>query len=115
MARSRQIILVKVLDVGGEESPSILNTIPLGAYRQVAAQLGHFNTSPDGSKDSDSFGVLYGPGFMLQLPMIGPDDPVSQVIVTMTEEDMAWPVLTRICRALSWKMMDPHSGRTFGG
>lgn len=115
MARSRQIILVKILEVEDEETPSILNTIPLGAYRKVTAQLEHFNTSPDGAKDPDSFGVLYGPGFTLQLPMIGPDDPVSQVIVTMTEEDMAWPVLTRLCKTLSWKMMDPQSGRTFGG
>lgn len=115
MSRSRQILLVKVLPLEGDEAPSILNSIPLGPFIAVAAQLAHFNTSPDGCKETESFGVLYGPGFTLQLPMVGPNDPVSQVIINMTEEDMAWPVLTRICKTLNWKMMDPHSGRTFGG
>lgn len=115
MSRSRQVLLVKVLKLEDEEVPSILNSVPLGPYRQVAAELANFNTFPDGSSSIDAFGVLYGPGFHVQMPMIGPNDPVTQVIVSMQEEDIAWPVLTRICRTLGWKMMDPQSGRTFGG
>ncbi len=115
MSRSRQILLVKVLKTEEEDVPSILNAVPLGDYKRVVADLSRFNTYPDGSKSIESFGVLYGPGFTLQMPMVGPDDPVAQVIVSMQEEDVAWPVLLRICRNLGWKMMDPQSGRTFGG
>ncbi|MBL8747459.1 MAG: hypothetical protein JNK58_14025 [Phycisphaerae bacterium] len=115
MSRTRQILLVKIVPTDDEETPSILNSVPLGTLNAVTAQLERFNTSSDGSKDIDSFGLLYGPGFNLQLPMVGPNDPVAQVIVTMHEEDIAWPVLARICRTLNWKMMDPQSGRTFGG
>ena len=71
------------------------------------------NISTDGAPDT--IGVLYGPGIIVQMPMVGPDDPVAQVMVTLDEEDMAWPVLTRLCRRLGWKMLDPESGRTFGG
>lgn len=115
MSRSRQILLVKIAATDDDETPSILNSLPLGKFSSVVAQLANFNTTPDGSSSVESFGVLYGPGFILQLPMVGSNDPVSQVIVTMHEEDIAWPVLMRICRTLSWKMMDPQSGRTFGG
>ena len=115
MSRSRQILLVKVLKTEDEDVPSILNAVALGPYKKVESDLGRFNTYPDGSRNVDSFGVLYGPGFMLQMPMVGPNDPVSQVIVTMQEEDVAWPVLLRICKHLGWRMMDQQSGRTFGG
>jgi len=46
--------------------------------------------------------------------MIDRDDPVNQILVSLVEDSVAWPVLTRICRVLGWKMMDPSSGRTFG-
>ena len=39
---------------------------------------------------------------------------VMQVAISMTEEDVAWPVIMRICKRLGWKMMDPSSGRMFG-
>lgn len=115
VSRTRQVLLVKVVKMEGEEAPSILNSVPLGTCRQVTKDLAGFNTGPDGGASIESFGVLHGPGMVVQLPMVGADDPVSQVIVTMSEEDMAWPVLIRICRVLGWKMMDPQTGRTFGG
>lgn len=117
MAKARQILLVNILrtDEDEDEAPSLLNSVPLGSYAQVVEALAALNTAPDGSKDPESFGVLYGPGFIVQLPMVGPKDPVSQVVVSLDEEDIAWPVLSRICRRLGWMMMDPASGRTFGG
>lgn len=98
----------------GEEQSStgIADTIPLGSAREVKELLAQFNTREDGS--SDGVGVLHGPGIIAQLPMVGPDDPVMQLMVTMHDEDMAWAVLPRVCRALGWKMMDPRTGRTFG-
>ena len=35
-------------------------------------------------------------------------------MVTVTDGDFAWLVLSRICRTNQWKMMDPESGRMFG-
>lgn len=117
MSKSRQVLLVKLLKADGEDeaSASVLSSIPLGTYRQVIEALGQFNTASDGSNAPESFGVLYGPGLIVQMPMVEADDPVNQVAVSMHEEEVAWPVLSRICRRLGWKMMDPGSGRTFGG
>lgn len=117
MAKSRQILLVKILrtDEDEDDAPSVLNSIPLGTHKQVIDALSIFNTAPDGSRDPESFGVLHGPGFIVQMPMVGLDDPVSQIAVSVQEEEIAWPVLSRICKRLNWMMMDPGSGRTFGG
>jgi hypothetical protein len=59
-------------------------------------------------------GVLFGPGFSGQLPLVGPNDDVGQVLVSISEDEIAWPVLFNICRQLGWKLMDPTSGRMFG-
>lgn len=116
-AKTRQIVLVKILrtEDDDESSGSMLNAVPLGSYKQVVQAMSYFNTAPDGSNDPESFGLLHGPGLIMQLPMVGPDDQVMQLGVSMHEEELAWPVLMRICRRLGWKMMDPGSGRTFGG
>jgi hypothetical protein len=84
----------------------------LGARGDLIVALRPFNTAPDGS--ASALGVLHGPGIIVQLPMVGDDDPVSQILVTLNDEAAAWPVLERMCRVLGWKMMDPQSGRTFG-
>ncbi|HBS28547.1 MAG TPA: hypothetical protein DEB06_03630 [Phycisphaerales bacterium] len=116
MSKTRQIVLVKLLsgEEGEDDAPSVLNAIPLGTYEQVVDALSAFNTTPDGSNSAESFGVLYGPGLLIQMPMVGPKDPVMQAAVSLQEEDIAWTVLARICKRLGWKMMDPGSGRTFG-
>ncbi len=117
MGRKRQILLVKLLDIDSDEedggADTMLNSVPLGTYREVIEQVADSNVASDGAPES--LGLLYGPGITLQMPMVGPDDPVMQVMVSMDEEEMAWPVLTRMCRRLQWKMLDPDSGRTFGG
>lgn len=112
--RSRQILLVKLIDDEGDEAgrPSVLNSVSLGSYAEVAEQLSNFNTHTDNAPDTP--GILYGPGIIVQMPMVGPEDPVHQVAVTLVEEDIAWPVLIRICKGLGWKMMDAETGRTFG-
>lgn len=116
MSKSRQIVLVNILKTEEDEDQSantILNSVPLGSYDQVMDALKHFNTTPDGSDAPEGFGVLYGPGLIAQMPMVGRSDPVMQVAISMTEEEIAWPVIMRICRQLGWMMMDPSSGRTF--
>lgn len=84
----------------------------LGTKRQFVDELARFNIATDGS--SENIGVAFGPGFRLELPFIGDKDPVSQALITITEEDNAWPVLTRLCREMNWRLMDLDSGRTFG-
>lgn len=118
MKKSRQVLLVKLLQGEGEDdaaASTVLNSVSLGSYDQVIATLSRYNTMGDGSGAPESFGVLYGPGLIVQMPMVGPSDPVMQVAVSMNEEEIAWPVLMRICLELKWKMMDPSTGRTFGG
>jgi hypothetical protein len=117
---NRQIALIKLLEEEGDESTgeassgsgSVLDSVPLGTYDEVVESLEGYNTSPDGS--AESVGVLYGPGFTVQLPFVDRKDPVMQVLVSIEEDGSAWPVLTRICKGLNWKMLDPATGRTFG-
>jgi hypothetical protein len=101
-----------MLEDGDNDAPStMLNAIPLGSKNEVTQTLERFNIAPDGSPES--IGLLYGPGLTVQLPMVGADDPITQAVVSIDEE-IGWPVVTRICKALGWKMMDPGTGRTFG-
>lgn len=112
MATSRQVVFVKMLDDGEDDAPStMLNAVPLGSKGEVTEMLRAFNIAADGSPDS--IGLLYGPGMTVQLPMVGNDDPITQAVVSIDEE-IGWPVVTRVCKTLGWKMMDPTSGRTFG-
>lgn len=92
-------------DKGGQKAP-------LGLLREVRATLARFNTAGDGSPP----GVLerlHGPGFVVELPTGNPD--VNQAIVTVNDEDTAFPVLMKLCKSLGWSLMDMESGRTFGG
>ena len=101
-------------DSGGNRTGTMVS---LGPVREVVAALAEYNTSPDGSGpegmgDVVGFGRLYGPGFIAEIPTSA--DDITQVMVSITDEDFAWSVLMRLCRQLKWKMMDPESGRTFG-
>lgn len=94
--------------------------LTLGQCDSVVQTLAHWNVSPDGSGpegwgETPGMATLYGPGCVMELPTGGDGKlELSQVMVTVTDEDFAWPVLSRLCKANSWKMMDPESGRMFG-
>ncbi len=107
MAKRRQLALMSVVErrEGG--------AAPLGSLRRVKELLAPFNTAPDGSP-TGQMGThrLYGPGMVVDLP--SGHDEVMQALVTMVEEDIAWPVLSKLCKALQWKMVDLESGRSFG-
>jgi len=110
---TRNLLLVKVLPSDDPSArPSAANMVSLGSRREVERVLSPFNCAGDGS--AASYGVLYGPGITVQLPMVDDRDPVVQLLVTLTDEAIAWPVLERVCRTLEWKMMDPKSGSIFG-
>jgi hypothetical protein len=110
---TRSLLLVKVLPPDDPHAPlSAAHTVSLGSKREVERVLTPFNCTGDGSPSS--YGVLYGPGITVQLPMVDDRDPVMQVLVTLSDEAIAWPVLERVCRTLEWKMMDPKTGSIFG-
>lgn len=99
-----------VLTTGETENPEA----SLGDLREVLGALSKFNTAPDGSASPGApTAILHGPGLVIEIPTAM--DEIRQALVTLIDEDIAWPVLTRLCRALSWRMMDPNTGRSFGG
>jgi hypothetical protein len=118
MAGLRSLLLVNVLppdegeDAGDTPVPAALNTMSMGSVRDIERLLSGFNTMADGEPTTRN--VLYGPGITVQLPMADRDDSVMQLLVSIVEDDIAWPTLIRICQASGWKMMDPKTGRTFG-
>lgn len=87
---------------------------PLGSHTQVKDALSKYNTAPDGTPRSKTAGteVLHGPGMIVEIPTT--TDLVQQAMVTMTDDDIAWPVLERACRQLKWKLVDLETGRSFG-
>ncbi len=106
--------------------------VSLGTLREVLAILAAHNTAPDGS-GAEGLGftlgmaTLYGPGFVMEVPVTegagaaarggGRDEGgrVSQALIYLTDMDFAWPVLSRLVKAQPWKLMDPETGRSFGG
>ncbi len=87
---------------------------PLGTLSQLVATFADFNTGPDGGPDS-AMGTefFHGPGIAVEIP--SGQDLITQAIVSISDEDIAWPVLGRLCKRTGWKMMDMESGRVFGG
>ncbi len=78
---------------------------PLGSRREVLAALRLLNTMPQAEGED----VLYGPGIEVELP---PGlDPVSQMLLKLTDEDVGWDVVRTIAQRTHWKMLDPMSGR----
>ena len=87
---------------------------PLGTMDEVAEALADFNTATAGSPRRASAGtvVLHGPGLVVELPM--GLDRVTQGLVTLVDEDVAWPVLMKLVKSLPWKLLDLETGRSFG-
>ncbi len=85
----------------------------LGTGKQVKSILELYNTSPDGSPGR-SLGteVLYGPGMVVDIPTSS--EAVTQIMASVTDEEIAWPVLSKLCRDRKWKLVDLETGRTFG-
>jgi hypothetical protein len=124
LARRRQIYLVKCADGGAgsgrprQGSAGAAQLIPLGELKDLIPRMAPYNTAPDGAGpeglgENVGMALLYGPGYTLEMPTTS--DEVGQAIVTLLDEDIAWSVLGRMCKAEGWMMMDPETGRTFGG
>jgi hypothetical protein len=118
---SKKRTLVLLNPSSGSEGAS-----PLGSLREVRDSLSSSNIAPDGSGPGGygermGTGLFFGPGMVLEVPLMeepdshrGEGPEVRQVLVTITDEDFAFPVLMRLCKRNHWQMMDPESGRTFG-
>lgn len=109
MAKKRQLVITRSARAAGGRPGELLS---MGRKDEVVASLARFNTAPDGSTRSTGMDVLWGPGMLLEIPS-GADD-VTQAMVTVTDDDIALPVLLRVCKSLGWAMVDLESGRTFG-
>lgn len=85
--------------------------VPLGKVEDIVQSLAPYNTAPE-DPDERNVSVLYGPGVIIQLPMA--EGPITQLLVSIDDDTIAWSVLPRICQALDLKMVDPETGRSFG-
>lgn len=113
MAKRRQLALIKFEDPDDPLSP----TVSLGSTDDFARAIEPFNTRTDhesegGKKDGSGSIVFYGPGLVLEIiPM---DGQVRQALVYCQNQDFAFPVLYRLCKANGWKIQDIDSGQMFG-
>ena len=108
MARRRRQLVLGSAEQGADGAMRAL-----GSVRQVCESLADFNTAPDGAPEkSTSTRRLYGPGFVIELPTSV--EVVTQGMVSVNDEDVALPVLFRMCRSLKWRLTDIETGMTFG-
>lgn len=78
---------------------------PIGPRAQIVQGLAHCNTSPE----MEGGDVLYGPGVEFELPPM--QDPVVQMQMAISDDDIAWIVIMRVAREFGWKVVDPTTGR----
>jgi hypothetical protein len=81
----------------------------IGSRAEILRDLGRFNTMPD-VEDGD---VLYGPGIRIELTP--GQDPVTQMLLSIVEEEIAWLVIMRLAKTFRWKILDPMTGRELSG
>jgi hypothetical protein len=97
----RQFVILSSLEPEGAGAMP-----PIGSRADIVGQLAGCNTGPERPESGD---VLYGPG--IRIEMTPGQDPVTQMLVTVTEEEIGWQVLTRLINEFSWKLLDPNTGR----
>jgi len=77
---------------------------PIGDRSEILELLSERNTAPESPGDD----ILYGPGIRIEIP---PGEPVTQMLMTVVEDEIAWLVIERLARELEWKLLDPATGR----
>ncbi len=78
---------------------------PIGPRCDVLEKLANYNTGPEVCGDND---VLYGPG--IQIELTPGQDPLTQMLVTITEEEIGWLVLRRLINVFQWRLLDARTG-----
>ena len=94
----QQFVILGKNSTDGSELPTI------GTRDEILEKLELLNTRPQ----RDGEDVLYGPGISIELP---PGNAVTQALLTVTEEEIAWLVIQRLIAALDCKLLDPATGR----
>ena len=87
------------------EVPTESGMAPIGTREEILNALSCYNTAPETSGAD----VLYGPGICIELTP--GQDPISQMLMSITEEEIAWLVIMRLAKELQWKILDPITGR----
>lgn len=82
---------------------------PIGPRDEILDKLGRANTA---AEDAESPDILYGPGIRIELTP--GQDPVSQMLMTITEEEIAWQVIRRLLNHFQWRLLDPNTGQELG-
>ncbi len=77
----------------------------LGTRADLLTQLAAMNTRP--AKEGED--VLWGPG--IRLEMTPGQDPVSQMMLTLVEEEIAMLVIMRLARECRWQIVDLETGQ----
>lgn len=83
-----------------------MSLAPIAPRQEIVNDLARVNTAPESPDQPD---VLFGPGIRIELPPS--QDPVMQMLLTLTEEEIGWLVLRRLARQFNWKVLDPDTGR----
>jgi hypothetical protein len=97
----RQLVILS-----GQEQEESGAMRPIGSRSDIVEKLARANTGPESPENLD---VLYGPGIRIELTPH--QDPINQMLVTITEEEIAWQVLTRLIHHFQWKLLDPNTNR----
>jgi protein-tyrosine-phosphatase len=106
VSKKRQFVLMSAA-AGGSAMP------PMGSAKQVKDILSNYNTAPDGGpRKSLGTEMLHGPGMVLELPTSS--DQITQIMASVTDEDIGIVVLMRLCKDQRWKVVDIETGRSFG-
>jgi len=95
---SQQIVILSRDEGAGDGLPS------LGSRTEVLADLAGRNTAPE----CNGGDILYGPGIRIEMP---PGEPVTQLLLTVVEEEIAWQVIMRLAKDFQWKLRDVATGR----
>jgi len=83
-----------------------MSLAPIAPRRELIRELARYNTAAESADEPD---VLFGPGIRIELPPM--QDPVMQMLLTLTEEEIGWLVLRRLAHTFGWRVLDPNSGR----
>lgn len=100
-ATGRQFVILS-----GQDPSEAGSLTAIGPRSEIVEMLARANTSPESNEVED---VLYGPGIRVELTPN--QDPICQMLVTVTEEEIGWQVLTRLINHFQWKLLDPNTGR----
>ena len=77
----------------------------LGSRADVLVTLAGMNTRPEREGED----VLWGPGIRIDLSP--GQDPVTQMLLSLVEEEIAWLVIMRLARECQWKLLDMETGQ----